>query len=57
VGAIAFLAMSATLSGKALLLANAVGWACAAGSTMFSSAAMEIKRLNQRIAESESASE
>jgi hypothetical protein len=57
VGAIAFLGMSATLSGKALLLASAVGWACAAGSTMFSSAAMEIKRLNQRIAESESASE
>jgi len=57
VGAIGFLAMSATLSGKALLLASAVGWACAAGSTMFSSAAMEIKRLNQRIAKLESTAE
>tara|TARA_B100000809_G_scaffold185975_1_gene184148 strand:+ start:111 stop:284 length:174 start_codon:yes stop_codon:yes gene_type:complete len=57
VGAIAFLALSTTVSGKAFLLASAVGWTCGTGSAIFSSAAKDIKRLNQRIAKLESTAE
>jgi hypothetical protein len=57
VGAIAFLALSTTVSGKAFLLASAVDWTCGTGSAIFSSAAKDIKRLNQRIAKLESTAE